>query len=220
MTLDFDALYQAVVQGAAEGLSKGAQIVARRARQRAPVRNIFGHSYKMRAKTGAELTADFKAVPTSAIKAMSEGGTGHFTQRWMGPKRVGDPTDLDTAMEHLALYEANDNTPLTRHGAYEVRSGRADFGSGESVTVGGRLRGEISASPAAMSGDGAEAWVISPTPYAKYMEFGTRHNRAHPYLRPALEESRQDIVTAVRRGVARASKKGLGHVEVELALRL
>ena len=88
------------------------------------------------------------------------------------------------------------------------------------MTVGGRLRGEIFVQPAKLSGSKAEAWVISPTPYAKYMEFGTRHNRAHPYLRPALEESRGDIVAAVRAGIARASRKGFGHVDLELTVRL
>ena len=143
-----------------------------------------------------------------------------FKRRWQGPGRVSDPISKDEALEYLADYEAGNDSPLTSRGASDVRTGRANFGSGSEATVGGRLRGEIFATPAKMTGDRAEAWVISPTPYAKYMEFGTRHNRAHPFLRPALEESRQDIASAVRDSVARASKKGLGHVEVELALRL
>ena len=220
MTLDFDALEQAIEAAALEGLNKGARIVTKRAQARAPVRNITGHTYKMRAKTGAELTADFKLMPTSYLRSMSKTGPGAFTQRWKGPKRVGDPISIDQALEYLADYDAGNDSPLSYRGAYDVRSGRANFGSGENVTVGGRLRGEIRPEPAKMVGSKAEAWVISPTPYAKYMEFGSRHNRAHPFLRPALEESRQDIVSAIRSSIARASKKGLGHVEIELAVRL
>ncbi len=218
--LDFDTIQKSILEGAVQGLNKGALTVLRRAKARAPVRNIFGHSYQFRAKTEAELTADFKALPSKALQAMSSEGPGMFTQRWKGPKRVADPTDMDTAMEHLSLYEANDETPLTRQGAYDIRSGRANFGSGKAMTVGGRLRGEIFVRPAKLSGSKAEAWVISPTPYAKYMEFGTRHNRAHPFLRPALEESRNDIVAAVKAGIAEASRKGFGHAELEIVVRL
>jgi len=53
----------------------------------------------------------------------------------------------------------------------------------------GRLRAEVHAEPAA-GGPTLIARVVSPTPYAKYQEFGTRHNRAQPYLRPALAAAR------------------------------
>lgn len=226
MTLDFDALMQAVEAGALEGLNRGAQIVSRRAKARAPVRNVTGHTYRMRAKTGAEMKADVKWVTSqpnswsaSTLRRDAKAGKP-FGKRWQGPKRVGDPMSIDEALEHLADYDAGNDSPLSRRGASEVRSGLANFGSVGNVTVGGRLRGEIRPVEAKMAGDKAEAWVISPTPYAKYMEFGSRHNRAHPFLRPALEESRQDIVAAVRKGIARASKKGLGHAQIELAVRL
>jgi len=222
MTLDFDALMQAVEAGALEGLTKGAQIVERRAKARAPVRNITGHAYRMRAKTGAEMKADVKWVTNQpgswSRQTLRRDST--FKQRWSGPKRVGDPMSIDKALEALADYDAGNDSPLSARGASDVRTGRANFGSVGNVTVGGRLRGEIRHEPAKMAGDRAEAWVISPTPYAKYMEFGSRHNRAHPFLRPALEESRADIVAAIRNSVARASKKGLGHVGIELAVKL
>jgi HK97 gp10 family phage protein len=34
---------------------------------------------------------------------------------------------------------------------------------------------------------------VSPTPYAKYVEFGTRRSRAQPYLRPALAQVRESF---------------------------
>jgi HK97 gp10 family phage protein len=223
MTLDFDAIEKAVFEGAVKGLNRGARIVSRRAKQRAPVRNIFGHSYRMRAKTRSELTADLNFVtsqPGSHSRQALLRNPGMFKTRWEGPKHVGSPTALDLAMEYLRDYENDNDSPLTSRGAYEVRSGRANFGSGKNTTVGGRLRGEIFAQPAKPTGETAEAWVISPTPYAKYQEFGTRHNRAHPFLRPALEESRGDILTAVREGIARASKKGFGHAKINVVVKL
>ena len=222
MTLDFEALMQAVEAAALEGLTKGAEIVSKRAKARAPVRNVTGHKYTMRAKTGAEMKADVKFVTSQpgSWSRQTLRKDSMFTTRWKGPKRVGDPISIDQALEYLADYDAGNDSPLSSRGAYDVRSGRANFGSGANVTVGGRLRGEIRAEPAKLTGNGAEAWVISPTPYAKYMEFGSRHNRAHPFLRPALEESRQDLVAAIRSSIAKASKKGLGHAEIELAVRL
>lgn len=225
--IDFDRLEQDILEGAAAGLYKGAKLVARRAKQRAPVRNIFGNTYRFRAKTGDELTADFAAVPTSALAAMAEKGPGRFLTRWQGPKRVRadmERREWESAQELLAAYEAGEDSPLTRQGAHEIRSGRANFHSvreGSAVTVGGRLRGEIRALKPSGSGDVLEAWVISPTPYAKYMEFGTRHNRAHPYLRPALEESHEDIRSLVSREVAQAAKKAAGkRVNVDIRLVL
>jgi len=66
----------------------------------------------------------------------------------------------------------------------------------------GRLRAEVHAEPAA-GGPVFVARVVSPTPYAKYQEFGTRHNRAQPYLRPALAAQR----SAYRARLAKAIGK-------------
>ena len=85
-------------------------------------------------------------------------------------------------------------TPLTSRGRYELRSGRAAFTRpGGRATLGGRLRGEIHAVPSESGGPVWVAKVVSPTPYAKYVEFGTRHARSQPYLRPALAQVRESF---------------------------
>lgn len=65
-------------------------------------------------------------------------------------------------------------------------------GMNKHQVLGGRLRKEIYSLEAL---EQAEAWiraeVISPTPYARYVEFGTRRSVAQPYLRPALLNRRQ-----------------------------
>jgi len=229
--LDFDGMTRAILEGAMAGLGRGAKLVETRAKARAPVRNIFGNAYTFRPKSASEFTSDLRHLPTKTIEDMMGGDIGHFGTRWRGPRNLTkqglaqwkERTE-EAAQDHLARYEAGDDTPLTRQGAYEVRTMRARFHSvreGGEVTVGGRLRGEIFATRVTRTGNGlAEVMVISPTPYAKYMEFGTRHNRAHPYLRPALEESRGDVVAQIASAVAEASKKGLGSVQLEIAVRL
>lgn len=67
------------------------------------------------------------------------------------------------------------------------------------TTLGGRLRDEIYATDPKVSTTKVEGWVISPTPYAKYQEYGTSHNRASPYMRPALYEMRSEFKRIVER---------------------
>lgn len=91
------------------------------------------------------------------------------------------------------------NTPLTARGRFELKSGRAAFTSPTgSMTLGGRLRGEILAVPSESGGPTWVAKVVSPTPYAKYVEFGTRRSRAQPYLRPALSQVRESFRARMR----------------------
>ena len=168
--------------------------------------------------------------------------------RWAG--RYGSrPTPkwrerrLSVAAQHLADYQAemanrkageiHQATVLDRHGAYEVKlalasSSRHNPRSARSLRwghayVGGRLRNSIRAIRPSMSGGVATAWVVAggeEAPYAKYQEFGTAHNAAHPFLRPALAESRADIVSRIAAAIRDASRTGGSSVEIELEVRL
>lgn len=100
---------------------------------------------------------------------------------------------------------------LSARGRYEVKTPKRSFYK-EEQTIGGRLRGEIDVIVAA-EWEGEQIWgyVISPTPYAKYQEFGTRHNAAHPYLRPALRESAEvflENMSVALRGGSSSRLKG------------
>lgn len=105
---------------------------------------------------------------------------------------------------------------LDRRGRYELKSARAIHNE----MLGGRLRDEIYATTALVDGSTISAKVISPTYYAKYQEFGTRHNPAHPYLRPAAHESEPEIVMDVRNSVAKAAQAAVGHVRVNVKATL
>jgi HK97 gp10 family phage protein len=58
--------------------------------------------------------------------------------------------------------------------------------------LGGRLKGEIRYSIEEEKHK-IKATIISPTYYAKYVEFGTRRSRAQPFLRPALAKERRNL---------------------------
>jgi hypothetical protein len=88
---------------------------------------------------------------------------------------------------------------LTSRGRFEVQSGRAVFTSPDGNSrIGGRLRGELHIEGPFYEGDSVWFQVVSPTPYARPMEFGSVHNRPYSYLRPALHESRGRLRSLAR----------------------
>jgi HK97 gp10 family phage protein len=92
---------------------------------------------------------------------------------------------------------------LTSAGRYEVRQAlkRTSRSALFQGRVGGRLRGELRIRGPERHAGSWWMYVESPTPYAPYQEFGTAHNRAHPFLRPALYESRNVLRFEVRKAV-------------------
>lgn len=217
MSLNWAALEADIKAVAIASLNRGASLVEERAKARAPVRRIFeGGTRTVRFKTMEEVRADreirrrvglgreYVAAPRTRLRS----------RRGMGKAKIAT---VSTANANVPVFRIRGSdglaTPvatmrLSRAGRYEVNSGRADHNG----LVGGRLRDEITAVGASGEGSFFEARVISPTPYAKYQEFGTRHNAAHPYLRPALRESRPQVVADMRsaiRTVIRKHKAGI-----------
>lgn len=108
---------------------------------------------------------------------------------------------------------------LSARGRYEVRRGRAlTNASGElvapgdqpsQVRVGGRLKASITKGAITREGSRATIQVGTDVPYALYVEFPTRHNRAQPFLLPALHESKQLFPTLLKDELrVRGLKKG------------
>jgi hypothetical protein len=253
---------ETIFDAAVEALSAGAQLVEKRAKELAPVRNLFTDTkYSIRYKRASEVEHD-RALRTmlglgpdiaekmpktiydrrSATKATDRyheitGGRPprYWLRRSMNPEGStgGAQWLLQSYQDEMAArkrarkageYREAEIPLLSRRGAAEVKSGRAAYlskvGSVSRMTIGGRLRGEIFSTRAVPNGKRAEAWVISPTKYAKYMEFGTRHAAAHPYLRPALLESRGSIVSLVKAAVANATRTSGGAGAIEIKVRL
>jgi len=235
--IDFGSLMQDIFEGAVQALGEGAHLVEGRAKQKAPVRRLFGDGGQaIRIKSISEIEtvrstrdAVFKAGgPPTVIQPEAYGEARtvhgkkppiHWRQRRMAAAQhlLGQ---YDAEMSNRRAGLAPHKTMLTRRGAYEVRSKRAAFATWQHLSIGGRLRGEIFSTSPTVSGNRAEAWVISPTEYAKYQEFGTRHNAAHPFLRPAAEESRGEVVALIADAVRGALPHGGANVEIEVVVRL
>lgn len=115
---------------------------------------------------------------------------------------------------------------LNARGRYELRSGRAisretialkvkgvSRGGAELTTVsrlGGRLRATIRVEEASEDQYPViKASLIAGSkevPYAKFQELGTRHNPAHPFLRPRLPEWQAEIRQELKRAYGRLGR--------------
>lgn len=96
---------------------------------------------------------------------------------------------------------------LTARGLSEVRSGAAvHVGATGKVQIGGRLKASIDARPVRETATGVSAEVVADAPYARYVEFPTIHNRAQPFLLPALKDEQRTLV----RSVAASIRSSLG----------
>ena len=92
---------------------------------------------------------------------------------------------------------------LTARGRYEVKTGRAnELNASGQVQAGGRLRASIKHEGPYHDGNIVYGYVSAAAydpgaktlhNYAADMEYGSRHNKPHPFLRPALWESASRI---------------------------
>jgi hypothetical protein len=185
-----DEIEAAVIEAAPGLIGQAARAVAIVARSKAPVRRLF--------------TGDTRIIQTKSIE-----DTQTLSNRVVVGHTVRYPHQL--SQRRLVTLgppgEVVGQDDLDRRGRYEVRSGRANYRArGRAGAVGGRLKGEIRATPGHVEGRRAVASVISPTPYAKHQEFGNRHNPAHPYMRPAADESRPVVASEIRAGVLAAAR--------------
>jgi HK97 gp10 family phage protein len=98
--------------------------------------------------------------------------------------RSGAPL-TGTTTPHLILF-------LMKRGARLEGTALHRTATGD-VTLGGRLRDEIHRTGTRMTSQTISGWVVSPTPYAKYQEWGTSRHRPQPYMRPALYKARSNL---------------------------
>lgn len=190
MTFSASRVWSQIAPKIEKGLNASAREAAAIARQKAPVRKVFkGSTGHASLQTRTEVQAEATQRRTAGV------GPGPVRTQRTSASRVHGVMRLRTIGADGQLVM---NTALTARGRWELKSGRAHFtGSSGRVTLGGRLRGEIHVDPA----EGGPMWVakvVSPTPYAKYVEFGTRRSRAQPYLRPALSQVRESFRARMR----------------------
>ena len=200
MAVDWQAVEKAGIRGAMEAMNRGGQRITARAKELAPVRKVFEDQddvYAIRLKTVREIRQD--------APIRTKLGLGPENPYVHPPTIVSQRAPQELSRRTIArpgrLRLKSAQEALSYRGRYELRTMR----SAHKGELGGRLRDEIYLREAELDGTVIRVKIISPTPYAKYQELGTRHNPAHPYLRPAGYESRDAIRSDVGRSVSAAA---------------
>lgn len=244
--IDFRPVIEAVHEAVAVGLGEGAEIVAQSARAKAPVRRIFsnrGPVVGLKTATEMESNKSIRASLGMSVEGSRDNPMPTIVRGRVPPRRWKDRrlsqadkllADRTKVMDRYQSGQGNRGSPrrlqqfheaqqgwrtaLSARGAYEVKTRRAVGMFGGHRSIGGTLRASIMAEPVTRLGGKSVAWVIATAPYAKYQEFGTVHNPAHPFLRPAAEESRDKVANIVGIRVASASRTRLGKYEIEVVV--
>ena len=231
--INFGPLIDAVQEAVSVGLGEGAEIVAVRARQKAPVRRIFSNrGPKVGLKSALEMESD-RSVRKSlglSVEGSRDNPNPKIVRGRIPPRRWHDRrlsradellADRNAAMAQTASGKTPWRTALSARGAYEVKTRRAVGRFGGHLTIGGYLRESISAEPVTRVGGQSVAWVIAAADYAKYQEYGTAHNPAHPFLRPAAMESQNEVADAVGHQISSViSRTNLGSYEIEFTVAI
>lgn len=134
---------------------------------------------------------DFDDITERARGLKNPGVRPHLTHRGLKELEIAKriPVTLETPYRRR-----DEGIKLSRSAVFVSGSG-----SNRSATLGGRLRGEIETVPATRRGGIITGWVISPTEYARYVEFPTSRTAAQPYMRPTLKFLKRPFVNAVHR---------------------
>ena len=227
VSINWQAIDRAGLEAAVEGVDVGLERIESRAKELAPVRKVFGQyerPYLVSVKPIAMIRGDralrrqlglgpedpYIEPPMLRLKNAPK----HLRERRLGPS-----VDVYTGrtIRRRSFKDPGQYGNLDRRGRYEFKhQGR----SAHNDSLGGRLRAEIHSVPAEVEGRLIRGRVVSPTPYAKYQELGTRHNPAHPYLRPAGHENRNRIRVDIGRRVASAARPLFrGRMEVVVHFR-
>lgn len=163
---------------------------------------------------GTVLSGDFRRVAGGKLVAVA------YAEKVVGGKvsvrhpKVGDDSELETALSQTAMYDIRTGKVSGRVGRIRLPSGklkRIDERRGLHrdkagvVRYGGSLRASIHQVLASLSTREGRGKVYGyvragnkEVDYAGYQEFGTSHNRPHPFLRPALYESRDPLYNNVK----------------------
>ena len=195
--------------GATAGaMDRGLTRMTGRAKELAPVRKVFkgaDRGYRTRLKSIDEIENDRDIRRRLGLGPE----TTHINPPSIVTKRAPQSLSQRT-IDRVDKFTGRRTEPrlqlraaharLDRRGRYDLRTLRAAHGD----QLGGRLRDEIHSTGVVVEGRIVRGSVVSPTYYAKYQEFGTAHNPAHPYMRPAGYEGRQPLKADIARSVAAA----------------
>jgi hypothetical protein len=105
-------------------------------------------------------------------------------------------SDLDQRLTSRARHAIKVGEGLTNEEGNPLPSSTAHSTQAREVRYGGRLKNSIKADESS-TGRGMSMRVGTSVPYAKYVEFPTRHNAAQPFLLPAMRGASKYLESAM-----------------------
>jgi hypothetical protein len=165
---------------------------------------LLERSSVTRMRTLGRAGTQFSGFSNSLFPVLKQGGVratgdfradrGYLVNR---PKPAYFKQGPNMTMAAYRSKRADVSSFISSRGRWEMRNRRSLFEG----RFGGRLRGEIRLIGPVVEEGTIWMYVESPTPYGVHQEFGSKRNRPHPFLRPALYESRQVLRTEVRKAL-------------------
>lgn len=157
------------------------------------------------ARTTVKSNVGRRGEPSRALEPVFDLG-GEFTGRFKFAPGVREQATSRTIREvergRNRSPDAKNRSPVVK----EFGSGR-DTGGGRRAVIsgefGGRLKREIFADDVRRGRERGKFHVdvVSPTPYARYVEFPTSRTAAQPYMRPALDAAKRSLPKTMRRAL-------------------
>jgi hypothetical protein len=205
-----NAIRDATLMGMGESLYR----MEATAKAKAPVRKVVtGGRRTFRAATRSELQQanryyqrvsqerGFTFTPLTTIRVVNDRfeNRGYVGRGRLSPRTGANRANVMSPRASNVLDRSPDalaqNPRLSSRGRYELNSGRATIQvEANRDEVGGWLRDHIEAQPVEVRGGHLHGELVSimdaDHQYPKFQELGSRHNPAHPYLRPALHAER------------------------------
>lgn len=197
--------------------------IVQKARAKAPVRKIYEEATGR--KRGDRASEETVAAAIRFIKnnkrltATQRTSALYLLERHPENARLLSRRKGSVNQNRLRRLKSVQKRQLSAQGRYELKTRRAfvtlEGGTPEkgakasTLLVGGRLKNSILKSMADREGNRMVLNVSATAPYALFVEFPTRHNRAQPFLLPALKESQQLFKTLLEDELRiRGLKKG------------
>ena len=210
MSMNFDAntliaKITSRLEGAVEVIATEIAISAAR---RAPVRKVFkGSAGGTRLQTDIEVAAEATERASMGLApgaVMTQSSPASRIHDFGDLRRIGLEGRIPKGSPGGGRFARRLAHPveLTGRGRWELKSGRAIIKVGGQRFLGGKLKQSIKATGVTQSGAGTFiARVNVGVSYGKYVEFGTKHNRAQPFLRPAIASQREAFRSALAKAV-------------------
>jgi len=175
-----------------------------RARGGPPNRPIILGGFRYRPSTNMNT---FQSTPKGKVRSITRNERTNPGNRWLIARtkaskaedekyyrrpQTGFEVEPGSAFDDMFSSQAR-HAIKTGEALTNASGGPVDKSTVGRVQFGGRLKNSIASIDRSATGKGYAMRVVASAPYAKYVEFPTRHNAAQPFLLPAMYDEARNL---------------------------